>query len=475
MPVTHPEARKAWTQERRLLWGWWLLLPVQAVLVAWAGLPLKTGGWQLQLINLATGGLCAFGLSRDARPFSLNQVYWVFTFVFMALMPALFYSRGFMPHGPLPEHLMLKASMLVLGSSVLYTATQMALSVRFRKEKTHDEGFAPGAAGQTYFRQRAPWLMAICALAVVLILGPANLWLQFYTEQAWEAHITDNTLRLLARYSLRGTMLYLCMAAIFWYRQGKLSGGLLFAFLALAVLANFPLSMSRYLAGTFYLAILLWWLPPGMVKPPRFAFTLMALILLAAPLLNAARMQQFVLKPGEQRDFPFLLRTSYSGDYDAYAMLCRSIQYTDSLGTTSGRQLAGALLFFVPRSAWPDKPVGSGSKVYQELGLGTDDWSNVSCPLPGEGYVNFGIAGTLIFVVFLGAFIFFYDRHFWQWRRRRNAPVTYQILFYPVMLGLLLLWLRGDMMSAFAYSAGLFVSGAFIHQIMKARLRNSIT
>lgn len=447
---------------RASLRGWWLLLLVQLLLVLALGLPDSAASWLLQGIHLLTACLCAFHLSRDNRPFSLNQVYWVFTFVFLALMPSLFYSLDFLPHGRAPLSLLLKGSGLALTCSLLYTLLHALLSRRFpEKSSARSTVLPPLPAG---FAMRGPAILLLCVLALVILLGPANIWLPIPFWKALSEKVPNTFLQLLIQYGLRGAMLAVCLTAAFGFRQRQLSARYFALILALALIGNFPLSLSRYLAGAFYLGVLLWAMPPRYLKAPRFALTLLALILLAAPLLNAPRMQNFPVAPGEQRDFAFLLRTSYGADYDAYALLCRTVQYTDSFGSTGGKQAAGALLFFVPRYLWPDKPVGSGSMVFDKTVPRADQWNNVSCPLIGEGYVNFGIMGSLLFTSLLTAGLFFYDRKFWQWQQG-GRPLGYVILFYPVAAGLLLLWLRGDMMSAVAYTVGLFVSGAAVYYL----------
>lgn len=463
--VHHTEGSKG---ERKALRGWWLLLPFQISLVATLGLPHNNYGWLLQGMHLLTASLCARGLAYDRQPFSLNQVFWVFTFVFMALMPSLFYNLNFLPHGQVADRLLLQSSGMVLGSTLLYTGLGLLLQRRYPETKRNTPLPAVSAVLPHRFIRWAPWLMGLCVLVMMAVIGPANLWLSIPFWSALEARVPNTLLQLLIQYGLRGAMLFICLGAAYGYRTKQLSARYLSLLLLLALIGNFPLSLSRYLAGTFYLAILLWALPLRHLKPGRFALLLLATLLLAAPLLNAPRMKHFTLAPGEQRNFSFLLRTSYSADYDAYAMLCRTLQYTDSLGPSGGRQLAGALLFFVPRSAWPQKPVGSGSKVFDYTTPRADGWNNVSCPLLAEGYINFGMAGSLMFTLLLSSGIFWYDRTFWA-RRNQRRRLSYPVLFYPVLVGLLLLLLRGDMLSSVAYTSGLFVSGGLLWLIFKRR------
>ena len=77
-------------------------------------------------------------------------------------------------------------------------------------------------------------------------------------------------------------------------------------------------------------------------------------------------------------------------------MICRSLDLVSQMGSFKGKQLLGAMLFFIPRSIWPSKPIGSGATIaiYQR-----QSFKNISCPIIGEAIINFGIIGVIIFAV----------------------------------------------------------------------------
>ena len=123
---------------------------------------------------------------------------------------------------------------------------------------------------------------------------------------------------------------------------------------------------------------------------------------------------------------------------------------------TYGNQLLGALFFWIPRSVWPSKPVGSGYFVAEQTEL---SFNNISMPFWGEGYINFGYLGVIIFAIALAIVIARIDSKFW------NKVVTQQNLEpikYYLLLGLLIFILRGDMLSSTAYTCGIITSYYFI-------------
>lgn len=135
-------------------------------------------------------------------------------------------------------------------------------------------------------------------------------------------------------------------------------------------------------------------------------------------------------------------------DYDAYSMIARTIKYVDSHGATNGYQLLGVLFFYVPRTLWSAKPGGSGNLVCMAQGQAQ---LNISCPLPAEGFLNFGILGFILFAVVAALVCRGLDR----WFVKSTTPLR---LFYPFACLLMFFIMRGDLLSSFAFTVGYFVS-----------------
>lgn len=142
-------------------------------------------------------------------------------------------------------------------------------------------------------------------------------------------------------------------------------------------------------------------------------------------------------------------------DYDAYRMLSSSVKYVGKNGAVFGRQLLGVLLFFVPSAIWKGKPGGSGALLIRdELGSGTV--SNVSCPYIGEGYLNFGIIGAILFAMLLGIIVYKADKVYWKKNGEKEHLVFSPYLFLVFMIFFVM---RGDLLSGFAYVCGFMATG----------------
>lgn len=153
--------------------------------------------------------------------------------------------------------------------------------------------------------------------------------------------------------------------------------------------------------------------------------------------------------------------------YDAFANFMGAIKYYQVENVKIGYQLLGSILFFVPRSIWPTKPLSSGEEVGWFL---LNDYSlhfvNISQPFIGEGWINFGFIGILIFpIVFAYIFYFFYK---WSQDKDKLKNVAYVFFSYH-----LIYLLRGDLMSGIAFFVGPFLAIYVVPKIISKILNKN--
>jgi len=125
---------------------------------------------------------------------------------------------------------------------------------------------------------------------------------------------------------------------------------------------------------------------------------------------------------------------------------------------TYGNQLLGVIFFFVPRSYWPNKPIGSGAQIAMENEF---LFSNISMNYFAEGYINYGIIGISIFTIVIAKMNKILDVYHWK---VQNSYFTAMYLF---IIGMEFFILRGDLLSSIAYTTGIILSTLFIMVILK--------
>ncbi len=443
---------------------WWLILPLlQALTILVLARPAGIE-WAIYASQICITAFSSWRLFSDRTSYSLNQVWWIFSIIFLSAMPSAQVAAHTTPWhtGDILPSTMLRANCLVLAGLGLFEGVRLWASRHFFPYPSA-EAKAPTPVLARQFEVVAPIIMLACGTALIIVLKPAGLFLRGHLEQQLWKHNT--TFQLVFDKGLRGTMLWCCLTAIVLFLQRRLSRSSLWLILILGILFNFPMAMPRYLTLTFYLSAALAAGLPFFRKAHRLSVTLLAIMLLVAPLSSVTRyggmdMMDRMKRPAEVFQSAVILT-----DYDAWSSLCRVMQYTGEQGTTHGRQLMGVALFFVPRSVWPDKPIGSGAFLFNQLDLG---FNNVACTFLAEGYINFGVVGSLVFAVLMALVIARYDS--WFWRRSSHQRFSLSRLFYFVAIGMLFYMLRGDLMSSFAYTAGFAAMFVFWQAVFFWRL-----
>ena len=82
---------------------------------------------------------------------------------------------------------------------------------------------------------------------------------------------------------------------------------------------------------------------------------------------------------------------------------------------------------------------------------------NLSCPLPFEGYINFGVIGLIVFACFIG--ILFSSLDEYRWRESTATSSDIISAYYPFLLGFSFFAMRGDLMSSFSYTVMFLAAG----------------
>lgn len=228
--------------------------------------------------------------------------------------------------------------------------------------------------------------------------------------------------------------------------------------------AAFPTGLPRFLIAALYLPFLLNWayiqaayLRQELRMPRFFLPNILILgLFFVFPVLDIFRWYSDT----DVNSINVIgLDTMLGGHFDSYQMLTRALNVGQ---ITLGYGFLGALLFFVPRSFWPTKPIGSAQEVAHLANLSTD---NLSMPLVAEFYLNFWYVGILFGAFMLGIILRSIDIRF---LRAQKYEVSVQWIFYFQSAGLLLFIQRGSILSAFAYSTAVALTWLIIWFVCKA-------
>lgn len=221
---------------------------------------------------------------------------------------------------------------------------------------------------------------------------------------------------------------------------------ILYTFILMAITV-FPTGIARNAAAMYWIPVLVLFFQKKM-RHNLFMWLMLGAIFVVFPFLN-------LFRSAKAHNFEFEWSMKFFSDinFDAGQLFMATIK-TDLV--TYGYQLLGPLFFYVPRSIWPSKPIGSGHLLTT---MHNAFFTNVSMPYFSEGYINFGWLGVVIFTLFLAYLCARLDVVYWKkWFPSRNLKCGY----YLILLGAIIFIMRGDLMSSTAYTVGIMISYSMI-------------
>lgn len=278
-----------------------------------------------------------------------------------------------------------------------------------------------------------------------------RLFVRGFEGDSYSAELRDNSLSLLFEKFVRPIpVMCLILCGI-----KKAPKRIILFCLVLALFSVFPTGLSRN-------AMVMYWLPVALIffkrlrKPLLFPAIMIFGLFVVFPLFDNFRYFNGSFS-SKMVGFSYLDSMNYDSSQEFMLVIKEDI-------ITWGRQLLGALLFFVPRSFWPGKPIGSGAFIANTQ----DVFSNISMPFLGEGYINFGWPGVIAFSFILSWFCTSGDR--WFWSKESNGGISIKAGYYYLLIGALFFILRGDLMSSFSYTVGTLVSFYFVSSLLTKKI-----
>lgn len=443
-----------------------------AVLVVFVLLPLEVVRFREKsvlciLSFLLNGVFFLFGMffARRKHPISMGIVYWIFMFFFMYFAPLIQYLKSKYPwRGSLTETQVLYTNMVILLFNITF------LVGGFLGNKVRVKGFtnidiSKFICNDFSFSNRSKILVSImaCLLTGYSFMKTGLIGIVVSRVQATQVFYSggNSAIEMIVESVIPAFMAYVVAEAGQNVSAKREKPFRFILLLVCMLICFFPTSLPRYKTITIYGTVFLVMFP-SVKKGSNFFWIFVLALFFIFPLMNGFRHILSMDSIREVFDDGFL-SVYTDADYDAYRMLSSAIVYTRNYGPEWGFPLLGALLFFVPRTIWSSKPGGSGAMLIRSE-LGADTVSNVSCPFIGEGYLNFGFVGMILFGLFMGIWICKLDHFYWDSHKDKDYVVFSPYLFIVFMLFFML---RGDLLSSFAYLCGFAAMGYLLRTVAK--------
>lgn len=434
--------------------GFTVFLPV--FVAAQSGDGQEDAAFWLQLVLTMYAGARLSAMVLTSRRKLLQGSFWLFVYMAMGVAPLAQAVLGRVPTpvvGPRSD-LTLAIGLVLLGCTAFDVGVLLA--------RHRPAGRAGGSTKEPRpvmaHRRRLQLLTVIafvCSAAFIVKLGGPAVF--FSSRQEIIAGIQDagvsNGDGQAGQALLRGfgtvpallaMLLYTRWLVTSTYARRKVSVIVTWAgLLALNLVVNNPVSNPRYWFLTVMFAML-FTLFPVSAAMYRVALSMAVVVaLLVFPFADRFRYDEKNYKPVETTSFlePMALK-----DYDQIGMFANTITYADSgPGHSYGRQLAGSVLFAVPRSAWPGKPHDTGVMVGQWMGTVN---TNLSSPIWAELWLDFGPLGMGAGLLAIGYAAARVDRRYAKRATRRSPPGSLIAVVVPLVAGYSFILLRGPLLQA---------------------------
>lgn len=401
---------------------------------------------------LINGIIIIFQLCKSSNNgYSLKDVVFLFMFIFMFVSPLIQYIKNAFPWWNtylLTEEKIIYTNLIIL----LFILVYIGIYNRIFNNILKRHKFKNEEIKNISFVMRIFFIATVfCSLYIILKTGLSNL----FARATNVLQIDSSSFGLIVSKTFRAVpIVYIAMNLLFVIKNKYVYRKIQFILCTiLGIIVNFPTATARFWMAGIYLGILII-IKRKIKNPYLFKIMIFIGILVIFPAINAFRNSNFQEVISNGISIPKAADSFVSGDFDSYSMLVRSILYIDSYGVTLGVQLLGNLVFFVPRKIWPTKPIGTGAMIGESLGW---EFTNVSCPYIGEGYINFGILGVLLFAIILALITKYGDKCYENVIRIDNSKVTFIEVVYPFSVGFLFFILRGDLLSSLSYYIGFMI------------------
>ncbi|MDN3481486.1 O-antigen polysaccharide polymerase Wzy [Arthrobacter sp. APC 3897] len=382
----------------------------------------------------------------DIRP--VAGVFWIFVYTGMGLAPLaqLTTGRSTALAIQVTEDLLTMASLLTLLGCVCF---DLAYHLRLR---TRRSSRGPRLRFRTLRSLEVLRVFSVASVLAALVYivqvgGPAVFFLSRQeTSQALDAISPDSGQALRAIVSAAGSVA--CLTALIFYihvwrtRDRKLAtvdGFLIAVLVIINVIVNNPISNSRYWTLAVVFGVLL---PLIRGRKGLFNAAVAGGVIASVVIFPLSDITRRAAGAGVPIQSDSIWATIATKDYDQFTMLANTLGYTLDHGIAWGMQALGPLLFWVPRVAWPEKPLDTGVEVGMWMNSNN---LNLSAPLWAEAWINFGLLGLILVFVGLGLLARRLDSGF---RAEILSKGSVGYLGISIFAGYLFIILRGSLLQS---------------------------
>lgn len=411
--------------------------------------------WMIIFSFLINGLIIVLNIVNSGKSYSLNKTFWYFNFFFFFIAPLLQYLTGYISWSYyISKELYLKTNFIILVCLILYSFCTYILFKGSKRKKINSDTFFLKNSLIVYSKRILRVLLLFSVLAAIFLvkkIGFSGLFIRGLNQ----IDFGDSAINSIVINTCRAIPVYSLIYSIYYYlKTNKGIAYILFEALIVFII-NYPTSVTRYWVGLVYIGIFLT-LIGNKLSGRKFDLFLILVFAVLFPIFQIFKWYSISdIMMGKIDVMKRFMMAYNSPDFDAYSIFVRTVDLVSKRGVEYGNQVLGSLLFIVPRSIWSAKPYPTG----QFIAIATNQsFTNISCPMYAEGYIDFGAVGSVLYTFFICLLLNTLDQIFWN----DQDEITYVTYMYPFLFGILIFLLRGSLLPVVVYSFTFFVFGFII-------------
>lgn len=388
-----------------------------------------------------------------------------FYLLFMVGVPSIVQIQaGSFPFEAVYSQSLLKETYGILSATILFLTIGLLLATRKTTQRSSSNNTYESPPLLSSTTQQLIYIFTVLSVSLLVGTGPTELF-RFRHDLGSIVEVSSGAQQM--HFIAKGSTL-ITFILVIAHRKIKPSGGskamdhcLAFLSLILLGIAYFPPGLARFEMIGFVVAI-----ATALFGLNTFKTKVMSVVMgsiglfYVFPAVKALGGRESINwgLTSERGIYAYFFRL----DFDSFQQIANAILYIQTNELRYGANFAGALLFWIPRSLWPEKPIHSGHVVTSDLGF---SYTNVSCPLPAEAYIS----GKLALVCFVFLIWGFAVGRMDSLTTSRNRNLSALLPLQASVAGYTPIILRGALNSTIPMLASAFVLALVVYFVSFAR------
>lgn len=408
--------------------------------------------------------LSTYSIIKDVRILSINKVIWYFCLLFMGIAPLCQYVSDYYPWNYKVYESEIESAQYI--TIIFYIIYFVFYNYVFNRLKTENRPISRLLCKECSFSSFSKNVIFILAIVLFLALLELEGFQNLFVRSENNVDIANSTLRFVVKKYLSAFPAMACALCLLDKEKSEGKVKIIILFL-ITFISNFPTTTPRYWMGTLFLGIFAIKFLKR-VDSRKLDFIVIAIIVIIFPFFYIFKFNTFYSVMQNGVKYSGVVNSFNTVDYDAFSITTRAIRYVNENGITWGNQLLNIIFFFIPRGIWKSKPITTNTLIASSQG---QTFTNVSCPFPAEGYVNFATVGIIVYAIVLALYSSFFDKVFWEKSEDGKVNLINQI--YP-FLGIIIFYVsRGPLQPSFIQTIAMILPTLTIFFFFPKKSKNT--